>query len=366
MARQTAARRPAVAARPAPPRADTGDTAPVAAPPAGFVAALDVGYSNLKLLAGQRGATPVATVLPAGAGPAGAMPLHPHSAPGCDVRGLQDGLEVQVDGAAWAAGVEPSRLQNWERELHPDYPATAGYRALVHAALLAAGRARIDTLVTGLPVSQWLDPAQRAALQARLTGRHAVTQAREVEVVSVQVLPQPAGAYLDLCAGEPEAVAQARVLVVDSGFFSVDWAMFDEGAMRAANSGTSTAAMSVLLEGAADLIRRDHGSRIERDLLERAVRSGTASVPLFGRPVELAPYLTEAAKQTAPVALTAIRQTLRGERREVDLVLLAGGGAASYAEATRAVFPRARVVVPDQPVLANVRGFWLQAIRPPS
>ena len=375
MARQAPVRRPAAQARdeqPAPAREDAREEATAAAPArTPFLVALDVGYSNLKLLAGERGTTPTITLLPAGAGPATAMPLHPQNTsgqpvPGCGTSVSQDGLAVEVDGAAWAAGVEPSRLQNWERELHPDYPATAGYRALVHAALLAAGGARIDTLVTGLPVSQWLDPAQREALQARLTGPHTVTPARSVEVLDVRVLPQPAGAYLDFCATEPDAVSQARVLVVDAGFFSVDWVMFDEGAMRAANSGTSTAAMSLVLEGAADLIRRDHGSRIARDLLERAVRTGTAAMPLFGRPVELAPYLAEAAKQTAPVAVTAIRQTLRGEQREVDLVLLAGGGAATYAEATRAVFPRARVVVPDQPVLANVRGFWLQANRPPA
>ncbi len=367
MARQTALRRPAAPARVKPPaeaiEADAEEQP--AAAPASFVAALDVGYSNLKLLAGERGGTPVATVLPAGAGPASAMPLHPQTTPGRGMRIGQDGLAVQVDGAAWAAGVEPSRLQNWERELHPDYPATAGFRALVHAALLAAGHPRIDTLVTGLPVSQWLDPAQREALQNRLTGPHAVTPARNVEVVEVQVLPQPAGAYFDFAASEPDSVAEARVLVVDAGFFSVDWVLFDEGAMRGTNSGTSTAAVSLVLEAAADLIRRDHGSRIDRDLLERAVRNGTQAVPLFGRPVELAPYLTEAAKQTAPVALTAVRQTLRGERREVDLVLLAGGGAATYAEATRHTFPRARVAVPDNPVLANVRGFWLQANRPP-
>ncbi len=365
MARQTAVRRPAAQARsavPAKAREEVPD-AQEAAAPVPFLAALDVGYSNLKLLAGERGGTPAATVLPAGAGPATAMPLHPQTAPGAGARIGQDGLAVQVDGAAWAAGVEPSRLQNWERELHPDYPATAGYRALVHAALLAAGRERIDMLVTGLPVSQWLDPAAREALQARLTGIHAVTPARSVAVAEVQVLPQPAGAYFDFAATEPDAVADARVLVVDAGFFSVDWVLFDEGAMRGINSGTSTAAVSLVLEEAADLIRRDHGSRIARDLLERAVRNGTAAVPLFGRPVELAPYLVEAAKQTAHVAVTAIRQTLRGERREVDVVLLAGGGAETYAAATRAAFPRARVAVPQIPVLANVRGFWLQANR---
>ena len=375
MARRTVVRRTVALVRKEQPPLRRAERAVAELAP--FVAALDVGYSNLKLLAGERGTTPSVTVLPAGAGPATTLPLHPHSArpaaphsaslaaPDDGARIGQDGLEVQVAGAAWAAGVEPSRLQNWERELHPDYAATASYRALVHAALLAAGHERIDTLVTGLPVSHWLDPAQREALQARLTGTHGVTPKRQVDVAEVQVLPQPAGAYLDFQAAEPDAVAQSRVLVVDAGFFSVDWVLFDEGAMRAANSGTSTAAMSVVLEGAADLIRRDHGSSIERDLLERALRTGTLAMPLFGRPVDIAPYLAEAARQTTRVAVTAIRQTLRGERREVDLVLLAGGGAATYAEATREAFPRARVVLPDQPVLANVRGFWLQANRSP-
>jgi plasmid segregation protein ParM len=321
-----------------------------------FVAALDVGYSNLKLLSGTPDADPQAHLLPAGAGPVAAMPLHPGSA-----RGNGDGLAVVVDGAAWAAGVEPSRLQNWERELHPDYAATAGYRALVHAALLATGMERVDRLVTGLPVSHWLEPARREALRSGLAGMHAVTPTRDVAVDEVLVLPQPAGAYMDFRAAEPDLAAQARVLVVDAGFFSVDWALFDEGEMRPANSGTSTAAMSVVLEAAGQLIRRDHGSGIERDLLERALRTGSAAVPLFGRPVALAPYLAEAAGQVTRLALTAIRQTLRGERREVDLVLLAGGGAAIYQPATSEALPRARVVVPPEPVLANVRGFWRHA-----
>ena len=374
MARRTALRRPVTRTRkpaPAPPREAPPEPPPEAAaepPPVAaarppFVAALDVGYSNLKLLAGVPGETPVETVLPAGAGPATALPLRPGGG-----NPTLDGRRVDVDGVAWVAGVEPSRLRTLARELHPDYPATAEYRALVHAALLAAGQEHIDLLVTGQPVDQRRDPARRAALRERLTGSHLVAPGRQVTVAAVDVLAQPTGAYLDLAAAELSAtqllVAESRVLVVDSGFFSVDWALFDEGDLRVANSGTSQAAMSVVLEAAGDLIRRDHGSGIGRDLLERALRGGAATVPLFGRPVELAPYLLAAAKQTTQAALTAVRQSLRDEQREVDLVLLAGGGAATYAEAARAAFPRALVVVPAKPVLANVRGYWLHASRP--
>jgi hypothetical protein len=79
---------------------------------------------------------------------------------------------------------------------------------------------------------------------------------------------------------------------------------------------------------------------------------------LFGSPVELAPYLTAAAKRTASAAITAVRRSMRSERRAVDVVLLTGGGAAIYADAAREAYPRSQVVVSADPVLANACGFW--------
>jgi plasmid segregation protein ParM len=321
-----------------------------------FLVAVDVGYSNLKVLSGPIGSPPATVVLPAGAGPAATMPEQ-------FGRARDDRhLAVTVDGEAWAAGVEPSRLQNWERELHPDYPSTPAYRALVHAALIAAASPRVDRLVTGLPVSHYQDPARREQLITLLTGTHQVTQGREVAVRTVDILPQPYGAYLDLIGGAADAgFDQARVLVVDPGFFSVDWVLIDRGELRFANSGSSANAMSLLLEAADELIRQDHGGGLGRDESEKLVRAGIGRVNLFGSPVELAPYIAAAAKRTAAVAITALKQSMRSERRPIDAVLLAGGGAAVYAEAVQDAFPKARVIVPEDPVLANVRGFWAYA-----
>jgi plasmid segregation protein ParM len=321
-----------------------------------FIIAVDIGYSNLKTLSGYSGSAPSAMILPAGAGPLTAMP---------DSLGLgrdDKHLIVTVDDELWAAGVEPSRLQNWERELHPDYPATGSYRALLHAALVVSGRERIDRLVTGLPVSQYQNTAHRERLVAALQGQHQVTARRAVQVDSVEVLPQPAGAYLDMVGhAAANSVEAARTLVIDAGFFSVDWVLFDGGELRSANSGSSTSAMSLLLEAADTLVQHDHGGRLGRDQIEKAVRTGHDTVQLFGTPVQLTPYITAAAKRTGAVALTAVKQSLRSEPREVDVVLLSGGGASVYAEAASAAFPRSRIVVPDEPVLANVRGYWSYA-----
>jgi plasmid segregation protein ParM len=226
-----------------------------------------------------------------------------------------------------------------------------------------AGSARIDRLVTGLPVAQYQGTARRERLRAMLTGTHQVTPQRQVEVAAVDILPQPAGAYLDMTrdATAAEAFEEARTLVIDPGFFSVDWVLIDGGELRSANSGSTTNAMSLLIEAADDLIQQEHGARLGRDQIEKAIRLGSARVKLFGEPIELAPYIAAAAKRTTAVALAAVRQSMRGERREVDVILLAGGGAAVYADATRDAFPKARVVVPEAPVLANVRGFWTHA-----
>jgi plasmid segregation protein ParM len=275
-------------------------------------------------------------------------------------RRTPDYITVNGDGELWAAGVEPGRLQQWERDLHPDYPATASYRALFYAALLPCGMERIERLVTGLPVAQHANPERRNALRERLTGTHQITPKRVVTVDRVDVLPQPVGAYLDFLeqTPDPSTMERARVLVLDFGFFSVDWVVIEGGEVRTAMSGTSTAAMSAILDAADMQISQDHGGAVGREELEKALRNDVSSVSLYGQKVEITPYLTLAARRFSGIAITALRQTMRGERRDIDAVLLAGGGAATYEQAAREAFPKARVFVSEAPVLANARGFW--------
>src|SRR6266545_4061442 len=122
-----------------------------------FIAGLDIGYSNLKLAFSARGGKMNTAVLPAGAGPFESMSQQLTGE-------AQNCIQVMIEGESWAAGVEPDRLQGWERELHDDYPYTKPYQALFYAGLLLCEQAHIDTLVTGLPVAQYLDKCRREAL----------------------------------------------------------------------------------------------------------------------------------------------------------------------------------------------------------
>lgn len=322
-----------------------------------LVVGLDIGYSNLKLVTGSSERDARVLLQPAGAAPVSHL-AEPVRAPE-----EAAGLRVQVDGRPWAAGLSPDRFEGWARPLHADYPTTATYRALFHAALLLSGADRVDRLVTGLPVSQAHDSARRRALQHALLGRQPVAPGHLVEVREVVVLPQPVGAYVDLIwsSATPELldrVERGSVLVLDAGFFSLDWTLIVRGELRRRASGTTLEAMSVVLETAARLLAEDRGGQPCPGALEEALHAGHPDLLVLGQKVTLAPYLARAAEAVAPVALESLRQALRRESANLDVLLLVGGGASAYAAPIRALFPETPTVTPRDTVTANARGFF--------
>ena len=323
------------------------------------VAALDIGYSNLKVASGHPGGQPRVVIRPAGAAPADRLGErirqgHPDS--------TDAPILVDIQGRRWAAGIEPARLDGWVRSLHADYATTDAYLALLRAGLVLTGERSLDTVVTGLPVGQASDPRRCEALRQLLVGAHA-TAVGTIEVAKVRVVAQPVGAYLDLvwAATDPallERIETGAVLVLDAGFYSFDWALVVAGELRRSASGTSLEAMSVLLERAARQLAEVYGGKPTPLALEGAVRAGRTTWRQAGHTVTLEPVLRQAASEVAGVALEALRQALRREEANVDLVLLAGGGGALYGATLGHLFPGAAVVVSDDPVAANVRGFF--------
>ncbi|GLW61516.1 hypothetical protein Hthe01_18650 [Hydrogenophilus thermoluteolus] len=314
---------------------------------------IDIGYSNLKLAFGQKGEAPKTQLRPAGAAPADRFGSR------FDGKAHDDFLHVLVDGQQFIAGVSPDRAEMWSRTLHEDYPSSASYKALFHAGLLLSEMDRIDLLVTGLPVSQYLEEPRRKALAEKMKGTHQITPKRSVTVEKVKVIPQPVGGLLDYIDQENAEIEDARVLVVDPGFFSVDWVVIANNDLHRHSSGTSLNASSVVLEEASRLIAKDYGAAVKTESLENAIRSGKTTVLVFGQRVEIAPYIEGAAKTVAPVVVESIQKSLRTEGAALDLIVLVGGGAAFFREALQAAFPRLQVVSPQEPVFSNARGFWI-------
>jgi plasmid segregation protein ParM len=148
------------------------------------------------------------------------------------------------------------------------------------------------------------------------------------------------------------------VLVIDPGFYSVDWVILDGGAIRHSGSGSSLDAMSVLLQETSKLISETHEGTVNIDRLEEALRLGREQVFLFGNKIELTPYLEKAESLVACQALEAIKQSIRREAGSVDIVILAGGGAPFYKTTVLNDFGKSRVLMNPEPELANARGFY--------
>lgn len=321
---------------------------------------IDIGYSNLKLAFGNKAtdAVPTTKILPAGAAEASLMQ---HQLIGAV---NDESLLVNINGKSWVAGVEPYRLQGWDRELHPDYPSTDTYKALFYAALLLAGMDEVDQVVTGLPVNQFKNGDLTNALIERMQGVHQITPKRSVKVKKAMVVPQPAGAYMDslISFSENPIISQAanegKMVVIDPGFFSVDWVVLQNGEVRYRSSGTSLKAMSMLLEEMQRLIKLDYGTAPHINELESYIRKNKLIILLYGQQLDLSKYLAEAAKTISVHALTPMRTTMREDGLAVDVVLLTGGGAEYYIDAAKEIFPRSLVEVSNQSALANARGFY--------
>lgn len=324
------------------------------------VVGLDVGYGNTKVAVGQQGESPRVVTRPSGAAPLARVSTR-----------LLDGTQaasdgevlVEVDGETWLAGVEPARIgPGYARPVHQDYVSTATYRALATAGLVWAGERHIDLLVTGLPVDQSSDPRHVDALKRLLGGRHR-REDGDIEVARIQVIPQPVGAYVDLLGASTDAALRTRilegvVLVIDAGYYSLDWIVMAEGELVRDVSGTSLEAASVMLARAADEAVRRAGGKPAVANLENAVRKGRTHIMQAGSRLPLAELIASAASGVAATAFAELQQALRRESRAVDMVLVTGGAGGWYRSGVMELFPSAEVIHQEQPVTANARGFF--------
>ncbi|WP_137887537.1 ParM/StbA family protein [Pseudomonas sp. 2FE] len=315
---------------------------------------LDIGYSNVVAVFSGADGRSESIVRPAQAAPLSVLPGD---------AGLRAGeVVVDVAGEPWVAFAAPGRVQEG-RELHEDYTSSHAYEALFKGALLhAAGDGDVvDTLVTGLPVSQARDKDYVESLVKRMTGTHKISAKREITVKSVQVVAQPIGTLTEVyCNSEAAEVIEESVsIIIDPGFFSVDWVVFDHRELVASSSSSSLKAMSVLLDACNEEIAKDHGGIPGVEKIEHALQSGKTWIHLFGRKVELGEYLERASDRVIPTVFTEIKQGLRFLKgRAIDCVILGGGGASLYEPFSRKEFPEALIVKPANSVTSNAEGFW--------
>ncbi|MBZ9574552.1 ParM/StbA family protein [Modicisalibacter sp. MOD 31.J] len=323
---------------------------------------LDIGYSSLKVAFTHAGEKPHHLTMPVGVSRA-------DHGDGNYFGDAGSGVLVNVDGEDYVAGVQPHMAADHTRTLDRNYTRTPQYRALYHAALASSGARVIERVATGLPVNLFFNAELRAELVEQLQGRHQVTPDRVVEVREAKVYPQPAGTYISYLSGASDRegfMSTRAALVIDPGFFSVDSVVMRHNRPYPSAATTSTEAMSRLLERADEMITKRHKSAtatpgLFKATLEERLRDGRTDIPCGVRDIDALPFLERAADHTGQRALAKITSSVRGLDFDLDIVLVAGGGASLYAPAVRQAFPETHVIVVENAPMANADGFLVLA-----
>jgi len=263
--------------------------------------------------------------------------------------------DVVVRGERYQVG--PGLDVVWEggvRTLHDNFIETNGYMALVYGALSQMDiDDHIDLLVVGLPVA--LMNSKRQKLQAMLQGTHTV-MGREITIHRVNAVAQPLGGFMSFAGSDEDQtdLSTTRNFLIDPGFFTVDF-MASTGLREIKGfSGSHSSGVSAYLKGIAKALSKDMGEPIEDiSLIDAGLISGRFKQ--YGKEVDLSQYHDTAIEEIMP-AVEVISNKI-GAGRNVDQVILVGGGAKLFLEPLQNILTNHSIICPENSILSNVLGF---------
>jgi plasmid segregation protein ParM len=317
------------------------------------VRAVDLGFGNAKFVVAHP---------PGGSIQCRSFPSLAPSAAQSSVSGgfleRPDTVVVESQGKRYEVGpgVGVTRDGCDHRILHQDYMRTPEYLALMRGIFHYMEVPSIDLLVVGLPVNHVQGRAQE--LERLIVGRHPTTNGNMVDVKKVYAMAQPIGGFMHyaLTSGHFQMLRTQVNLVIDVDFVTLDWLLCDGMRPIAQRCGHTEGGVSAILKPIAKHVSQDHDVNFsDFTALDRGLRDGYFT--LFGGQVPIARYLPDA----APVLDKAIAALCHsaGDGSDINNIFLVGGGAKLYASSIAARFPKHPVVIVDDPIYANVRGFHL-------
>lgn len=318
-----------------------------------IVAAVDIGYGNVKYSSLDDQGRPRLGFFPSVA------PLAPLQEFGGGFTPGRNTVYVTVDGVTYKVGQDAvlGLKEDAGRTLNKDYPDTAHYLALFRGALAYLGKPEIDLLVTGLPVNYFNQYKDRLA--ARLTGEHPFPDGATVRVREARVMPQPLGGYLSCAIGSGrfQEIREANCLIVDVGFYTLDYLTCRGMQVIDERSGSNPGGMSHVLNRLAQEVTKEQGDPFsDINALDAGLRNHNV-IQWFGEEYNFS-HLLPRAQPVIEDACRGIANTV-GSARDIRTIILVGGGARMFEPALRRLYPRNEVLVSDDAIYANVRGFQL-------
>ena len=302
--------------------------------------------------------------------------IFPSLAPRCvnnsDISGAggflkkRDTWRVCVNGFDYEVGPDSVKAQFGNesgRMLKEDYCLSDNYKALVYGAIQQMKLPHIDILVLGLPMSTWREYKDRLA--DLMAGKHQINDETTVTIDKVIVAPQPLGGFYDhgLGIGQFRAMKEQMNLIVDPGFYTLDWVLADGVVpIDARSNAVNNGGMAEVIREVSEHIAKDFNTTVSQigsaDRIDKALRE-KAPIRLFGKESHrsIDEYLAIAKKRALDPLLKLVQNV--GAAGSIDNIILVGGGAHIYADLVSKEYPQHRIQIAHDAVFSNVRGFQL-------
>lgn len=285
--------------------------------------------------------------------------------------GSVDRVAITVNSKKYFVGPEAYFLGSSAPILGKDYVKHDEYLALLRGAMYfmmkksGVIRKTIDGLVVGLPVSNFITNKQ--ALVDLAKGVHTLPtppglrsvygQTIDVLVDKVLVLPQPIGALRNY-AGKMEAGDDSVNLIVDPGYNTFDWVTAYGARPDMQRSGSFDGGVAHILRTIGNKAGKDLGvGFIDFVQCEEALKKGVLWHETTNYPfTKYAAVADDAAFEIVNKFASSLDTS-----RPFNRIVMAGGGAKYYLNAMRKRFPDYEIMVDEDSVMANARGFYLFA-----
>ena len=287
-----------------------------------------------------------------------------------------DILQVQVNNLQFVVGKDSTHFlsHNLPRSRGEDFSMSEQYLALLKGMLWYLGHETIDLLVVGLPLNT--ARAFSAPLQKRLVGTHAVPNFRMgsrtsgsddlmVKIKQVMVVGQPIGALTDALAYRP-SLSKTAAIVLDMGFNTLDMLGMSDGKPQPQQAHAFTGGVASYIDevskSVTEWVRQTNPSirtefRISSHLYEKALRDRTPLKTSLGD-IDLEPHRWSA-EALLDQYMDLVDQQL-GNQAEINLAVLAGGGARLIEPAFRRKFPLIKnIIISTDPQFSIVKGFLM-------